>query len=92
MSAEAVLTGNRVFEEDLVERHQGESHVGTEEDKEVDGGEIGGPVGNGWLADDGGKGELSEDNCDKEGEDVYREDWFFAGSGVGIKNEGDEEG
>ena len=69
-----------------MERHQGESHVGAEENKEADGGEVGGPIGNGGLADYGSEGELGENNGNEEGEDVYGEDGFFGSSGVGVED------
>ena len=70
VSAEAVLTGDGVLERNLLQRHKSESHIGTEEDKATERGEVGNPVGNRSKIDDTKESELREDNRDEEGEDI----------------------
>ena len=86
MGAEAVLTGNRIFENNLAERHKSKGHIGTEENKAADCREIGSPIGNRRLVDDGSEDKLGANDCSEKSKDVDGENRFFANSGIRVKN------
>ena len=91
VGGEAVFAGDRVFEKEGLERVQGEGHVGAEEDEKPDAGEVGAEVGHGGEFEDGVEGELAEEDCHVEGENIDNEDGAVGELLVGVEDEGDDD-
>lgn len=91
MSTEAILVRDGILEDDLFQRHEGKSHVSTEEDEGHDGGEVGDPIRYDSNINDGKERDLSKSNGGKKSKNVNYQNWFFGNSSIRIENERDKE-
>lgn len=92
MGTKTVLTGDGVFEDNLLKWHKGEGHIGAKEDEGADDREISCPIGKGWLINNAKKGKLSKDDSDSKNADINWENRVFSDATVGIIDEWDEKG
>ena len=90
VSGEAILAGNRVFEEKGFKRVKGESHIGAEKDKEPYAREVGAKMGHVGKFKNSIKSKLTNNNSHYKCEDVGGKDRVVGEFLVGVEYDGDK--